>query len=102
MTTKENLIEKTVIIRSNMAGVFFGTLAEQNVNEVTLNNARKIYYWSGAACVEEISQNGIKNLEESRITMEVESIVIFDVCQILLCTDQAVENLKSAKAWKIQ
>ena len=45
----ESNIGKKVIIRGDRSGVEFGTLVAQNGREVTLKNARRIWYWSGAA-----------------------------------------------------
>lgn len=44
----ESNIGKKVIIRGSRSGVEFGTLVAQNGSEVTLENARRIWYWSGA------------------------------------------------------
>ena len=42
-------IGKKVLIRGNRSGVEFGELVSQNGSEVTLKNARRIWYWDGAA-----------------------------------------------------
>ena len=39
--TKSSLIGKHVIVRSNLAGVFFGILIDKQGTELTLKNARK-------------------------------------------------------------
>ncbi len=44
-----NNIGKKVIIRGDRSGVEFGELVEQNGNEVTLKNARRLWYLGGAA-----------------------------------------------------
>ena len=38
-------IGEKVIIRSNKAGVVFGTLLEKEGAEVRLGNVRRIWYW---------------------------------------------------------
>ena len=40
----ESNIGKKVIIRGNRSGVEFGTLVEHSGSEVTLENARRIWY----------------------------------------------------------
>lgn len=45
---KSNLIGKHVIVRSNLAGVFFGILKGKDGDELTLKDARKFFYFSGA------------------------------------------------------
>jgi hypothetical protein len=100
MKKETNFIGKHVIVRSNMAGVFFGLLESKSGNSCILRNARKIYNWNGAAAVEEISQHGVA--QTSKLTIFVNSIEIFDICQILLCTKKAIDNLTSITIWKIQ
>lgn len=58
----ENQIGKKVIVRAEKAGVFFGTLAKKEGSEVQLYNARKLYYWSGAAAVEQLAVDGVNKL----------------------------------------
>lgn len=45
----ETNIGKKVIIRGDRSGVEFGTLVAHDGQEVTLHNARRIWYWAGAA-----------------------------------------------------
>jgi hypothetical protein len=47
-----------VIVRTYSAGVFAGTLRERNGKEVTLHNARRIWYWAGAASLSQLAQSG--------------------------------------------
>ena len=37
------------IVRTYSAGVFAGTLVSRNGKEVVLENARRLWYWAGAA-----------------------------------------------------
>ena len=52
-------INEIVIVRADRAGVFFGTLAEKEGNEVKLTNCRRIWYWDGAASVSELAVSGV-------------------------------------------
>ncbi len=42
-----NNIGKKVIIRGDRSGVEFGELVEQNGREITLKNARRLWFWNG-------------------------------------------------------
>ena len=44
-----NLIGRVCMVRTYTAGVFLGTVAARDGKEVTLTNARRIWYWEGAA-----------------------------------------------------
>jgi hypothetical protein len=99
MTTKSNLIGKHVIVRSNLAGVFFGILTNKEGDELTLSNARKFYYFSGANTVEDLANAGALNVNNNKLTVEIEEIVISKFEQILPCTKQAVIQIKSIPTW---
>ena len=90
-----------ILVRSNMAGGFFGTLESKENNTVLLSNARRISYWEGAYRLEEIAENGLIS-NNCRLTKRVSEIEIFDICQILLCTTKAIKNLDILPEWTIQ
>jgi hypothetical protein len=58
-----------VLIRDNMAGVFFGELADMDLaaGTWTLKLGRKIHYWRRAGAVEGVAVRGIDPLG-SRVT----------------------------------
>lgn len=89
------------IVRSYKAGVFFGQIRERRGDEVDLVNVRKIWYWSGAAAVEQMAMEGVKNPGECKFTMEVSSMTVLEAVQIIPCTEQATENIRSVAAWKM-
>lgn len=96
----KKFIGKKVIIRANGAGVFFGTLAEKVGDEVMLTNARRLWYWDGAASISQIAMEGVKNPDECKFTMAVNEIVIEKVIEIIPCTDEAIANIEAVKIWK--
>ena len=89
-----------VIVRGDRSGVFFGKLKERSGQEVELRNARKLWYWDGAAAVEQIAKDGVKNPGACKFTVSVESMIITDAIQIIPCTDSAAENITEVKEWK--
>lgn len=98
----ENYIGKKCIVRCYGAGVFFGEVKEvtsdANGLNVRLANARKVWYWDGAAAVEQLSQDGCN--DRSEITVAVPELVVANACQIIPCSDKAVRNLEAKKEWK--
>ena len=98
----ENYNEKKCIVRCYGAGVFFGKVKEvtsdANGLNVRLANARKVWYWDGAAAVEQLSQEGCN--DSSKITVAVPELVVADAVQIIPCSDKAVRNLEAKKEWK--
>ncbi len=92
---------KKVIVRADRAGVFFGTLTHKEGNEVTLTNARKLFYWNGAGAVEQIALEGVKRPTDCKFTVVVEEITILNVIQIIPCTEVAIANIENVKEWKL-
>lgn len=96
----KRMIGKKVIVRSDLAGVFFGTLVEKEMDTVVLENARKLYYWDGACAVEQIALEGVKKPENCQFTVFVKEICIEGVCQTIPCTDESSKCIEGIKSWK--
>lgn len=93
-------IGKKVLIRGNRSGVEFGELVSQNGSEVTLKNARRIWYWDGAASLSQLAKDGTSNPSSCKFTVSVDSITILDTIEIIPCTDKAVKSIEEVKVWK--
>lgn len=89
-----------VIVRGDRSGVFFGELKDRSGKEVELRNARKLWFWSGAAAVEQIAKDGVKNPSGCKFTVSVDSMIITDAIQVIPCTKSAAENIMAVKEWK--
>lgn len=92
--------EKYYIVRTDRAGVFFGKVKERSHDEITMCNVRKIWYWSGACAVEELALSGVKNPYKTKMTVEIEEMVIADPIQIIPCTEKSTNLLKAVKVWQ--
>lgn len=91
---------KYVVVRGDRSGVFFGVLVQHNGQEVTLQKVRKLYYWSGAAAVEQLALDGVANPNNCKFTVTVAEIVVTDAIQIIPCTDKAIKSLSGVKEWR--
>jgi hypothetical protein len=87
--------KKYCVIRTYSAGVHVGTLESQTGKEVTLSNARRVWYWKGANTLHEIALHGVAS--GSKISEPVPSITLTEATEIIPCSDEATENLKAAK-----
>ena len=96
----ETNINKKVIIRGDRSGVEFGTLVAQNGREVTLHNARRIWYWDGADSLSQLAKDGTANPRECKFTVTVDSITILDAIEIIPCTDKAIKSIEGVREWK--
>lgn len=91
--------EKYVIVRTVHAGVFFGILISQNGQEVVLKNARRLWYWSGAASLSELAMNGVKNPDDCKFPCAVDEIKLFGTIEIINTTDKAIDSIQGVKEW---
>ena len=88
------------IVRANGAGVFFGKVVEENGDVVVMENARRLWYWEGASSLSELAQYGTVRPNNCKFPCPVDRIKIFNVLEILDCTDDAVESINGVKEWK--
>ena len=96
----ETNIGKKVIIRGDRSGVEFGTLVAQNGMEVTLHNARRLWYWDGAASLSQLAKDGTTIPRKCKFTVTVDSITILDAIEIIPCTDKAIKSIEEVGEWK--
>jgi len=92
---------KKVIVRCDKAGVFFGEFVEKTDNEVTLKNVRKLYYWSGAAAVEQLSVDGVSCPNNCKFTVTIKRMIVSNWIQIIPCTQKSVESIEGVETWKV-
>lgn len=88
------------LFRCDRSGVFYGEKVEIEGQRAIIKNARKIYYWNGANCLEQLSAEGTKKPNDCKFTMTVDSIEVFDLIQLLKCTDEAIKSIEGVKEWK--
>ena len=89
------------LIRCDRSGVFYGTLVEVEGTRARIENARKIYRWDGAACLEQLSAEGTKKPGDCKFTMTVDEIEVLDLIQLLPCTSEAIQSIEAVLEWKI-
>ena len=89
-----------VIIRTYSAGVFAGYLSKRTGQEVELANARRIYYWTGAATLSQLAMEGTSSPDTCKFPCEVERIVLIQAIEIIPCTEKARKSIQGVKIWK--
>lgn len=96
-----NFNGKKVIVRGDRSGVFFGTLKEREGREVTLNECRRLWYWSGAASISQIAAEGVTRPDNCKFTVTVDEILILDAIEIIPCSEAAVASIEGVSVWKM-
>lgn len=91
---------KKYIIRCDRSGVFYGEIAKREGQEVTIRNARQLWYWDGANSLMQLANEGAKNPSKCRFTVTVAELVVLDAIEILSCTAEAVANIEAVPEWR--
>jgi len=90
---------KYVIVRTYSAGVFAGYLKSHSEREVTLLNARRIWYWEGAASLSELAMRGTSKPKQCKFPCTVDSIVLLEAIEIIDCTEEAKKSIEAVPLW---
>ena len=88
------------IIRTYSAGVFAGYVKERGGQEATILNARRLWYWDGAATLSQLAMEGVKKPQNCKFAMEVEEVILTNVIEIIKATEEARENINEVSVWK--
>lgn len=89
-----------VIVRTYSAGVFAGYLESRKDREVVLKNARRLWYWSGAASLSQLANEGVKKPDECKFPAEVPSVTLLEAIEILPVSEEAKKSIDSVPVWK--
>jgi hypothetical protein len=91
--------KRYVIVRTYSAGCFAGVLERQVGKEVTLSNARRLWYWKGAASLSQLAMEGTKCPNGCKFPVPVTSIDLTEAIEIIDVTDVARESIESVPLW---
>jgi hypothetical protein len=94
-------IRPYVIVRGYRAGVHAGELVARKGQDVTLANARRIWFWSGAASLSELAVYGAKNSDKCRFGVLVErQEIVGDACEIIYCQPAGEQMIRAQPDWR--
>lgn len=94
---------KYQIIRATAAGVFAGYV--ESIEDTLsgriaiIRNARRLWYWSGAASLSQLAVDGTCKPTECKFPCEVGKIEVSGVIEILDCTDKAKKSITGVPVW---
>ena len=94
------MIGKTCIVRTYSAGVFLGTVKERNGKEVLLTNARRIWYWDGAASLSQLANEGTSKPQNCKFPAPVAEVLLTEVIEIIPATEAAIASIAAVPEWK--
>ena len=88
------------IVRTYSAGVFAGNLTKRKGQEGVVKNARRIWYWDGAASLSQLAVDGTSKPENCKFPCEVPEILLTQIIEVLPCSAKAEKSIKSVPVWK--
>jgi len=98
--SKPTMAGNYVIVRTQNAGVFAGELEEDYQDKITLKNARRLWYWDGAASLSQMAMEGVKNPTACKFPQEVPEIFLSQVIEIIPASEVAQKCIKAVAIWK--
>lgn len=93
--------KKFVIVRTYSAGVFAGFLESRNGQEVILLDARRLWYWKGAASLSQLALDGVKNPDECKFPAAVPRVELLQAIEILDVSEKAKKSIDGVKVWQM-
>ena len=89
------------MVRTYSAGVFAGVIESRNGKEVVMSDARRIWYWSGAASLSQLATTGTSNPKGCKFPVAVPEVLLTEVVEIIPMTDAAIKSIACVPIWKM-
>ena len=89
-----------VIVRTYSAGVFAGNLQKRNGKEVVLTNARRLWYWAGAASLSQLAVNGTSKPSQCKFPVPVSRIELTEAIEIIDVSPEARASIEAVPVWR--
>lgn len=83
-----------VLLRGAESGVHFGTLVAWNGRIAKLKDARNLWEWEGANCLNEVAEDGIT---KGKVSKAASFTILTDVVQIMFPTAKARKTLEESQ-----
>lgn len=89
------------IVRTYSAGVFAGYVESREGKEAVIRNARRIWYWEGAASLSQLAVDGTSKPDKCKFPTAVDRVTVTEVIEILDVTQKAKESIEGVPVWEI-
>lgn len=95
----KNLIGKMVMVRTYSAGVHYGVLVSMDGKIVELENARRVWYWDGAATISQLAAIGTSKPSKCKFPRAVATIILTEAIEIIPMTEASIASLSLVPVW---
>ena len=93
------MIGRVCMVRTYSAGVFLGTLKSRDGKEVVLTDARRMWYWDGAASLSQLATEGTSKPKNCKFPAAVSEVLLTETIEIIPATEAAIASIAAVKVW---
>lgn len=101
-TSSDNWIGRYVIVRCRDAGVHAGVLKSRDGRACELSEARRLWRWrvkgNAGITLSDVAAQGL-DTRDTRVSAPAD-ILLTENCEIIGCTDEAAENIRTFATYK--
>lgn len=89
-----------VIVRTENAGAFAGEIEQPLTSDrqISLTEARRLWYWDGAASLSELAARGTSKPDRCKFPAPV-TVTLTQVIEVIQVTDDARKSIESVSTW---
>ena len=100
--TQSEIKGDVCMVRSTNAGVFFGTITSKDLAHgvVEMANARRVWYWDGAASLSQLATDGTSKPTNCKFPVATAAQTILGVIEIIPMTEKAIKSLEGVEVWE--
>ncbi len=91
--------KKRIVLVRSTTGIFMGELSKWGNAEAVLLNARRLWYWSGAASLSELATEGTGKPSACKFPCAVERVTIPNVMEMIDVTARAKASIDAVPNW---
>ena len=92
-------LTEAVIVRTRSAGVFAGHLSDQDGMAGRILNARRLWYWDGAASLSELATKGPSKPQNCKFPTAVPWIDVTEIIEVLPLSSDAMVAINAVPVW---
>ncbi len=89
-----------VIVRTESAGCFAGELESKREHEITLLNARRLWYWDGAASLSQLAVEGTSKPQNCKFPAITPRHTLNKWIEIIEATDRGRSSIEGVPVWR--
>ncbi len=87
------------IVRTHSAGVFYGVVVSRRGQEVVMKDARRLWYWDGAASLSQLAMEGMKAPQNCKFPCPVREVLLLQVIEVINTTEAARKSIEAVPVW---